>query len=133
MSKDEPVDPGIENLLYMDGDAYEADAELEYSVHFEVKRAEVTEGRAHGIKYSLTLHDKHGARLLGFDNAHEIEDKLRGRFSKHRKISKWDHEHKFKDIAVIKPYGYQSAGQLLEDFWAAVDSAIELDKKRLEK
>jgi hypothetical protein len=115
----------------MDGDVIEADAELEYTVHFDAKRAEITEGRPYRIKYSLTLHDKHGSRLLGFDNAHEIEDKVRGRFSKHRKVSKWDHEHKFKDVSVIKPYDYQTAEQLLVDFWAAVDSAIELEKKRL--
>ncbi len=28
--------------------------------------------KKYGIRYSLTLHDREGDRLLGFDNAHEI-------------------------------------------------------------
>jgi len=27
----------------------------------------------HGIRYSLTLHDKYGARVLGYDNAHAVK------------------------------------------------------------
>ncbi len=74
-----------------------------------------------------------GTRLLGFDNAHAIESKTKGQFSWHRKVSKWDHEHKFKEVAVIKHYDYSAAGQLMEDFWAAVDVVIELGNKRLEQ
>lgn len=133
MSEGGAVDLGIENLLYMNGDVIEADAELEYSVHIDAKRSDVTVGRPHGIKYSLTLHDKDGYRLLGFDNAHEIEDKSKGKFSRHRKVSKWDHEHRLREVSVINPYDYQTAEQLMVDFWTAVDIAIELDKKRLKQ
>ena len=124
------MDTGIENLLMLDGEIIEADSELEYFVRFTASRVEVTEGRPHGIKYSLTLHDKDNQRLMGFDNAHAIEDKKKGKFSRHRKVTKWDHKHKFKDVGVIVPYEYETAEKLLCDFWIAVDEAIALDKQR---
>jgi hypothetical protein len=124
------VDTGIENLLVLDGEIIEADAELEYFARFTACRADITKGRPHGIKYSLTLHDKDNQRLMGFDNAHAIEDKTKGKFSHHRKVTKWDHKHKFKDVNVVTPYEYESAEKLLCDFWAAVDKAIALDKQR---
>ena len=37
-----------------------------------------------------------------------------------RKIT-WDHVHKIEDIF---PYEFESAGDLLMDFWAAVDEAL---------
>ncbi len=124
------MDTGIENLLILDGEIIEADSELEYFVRFTVSRVDVTEGRPHGIKYSLTLHDKDNQRLMGFDNAHAIEDKKKGKFSRHRKVTKWDHKHKFKGVGVIAPYEYETAEKLLCDFWVAVDEAIALDKQR---
>ncbi len=124
------MDTEIENLLMLDGEIIEADSDLEYFARFVASRAEITEGRPHGIKYSLTLHDRHNQRLLGFDNAHAIEDKRRGNFSHHRKVITWDHEHKFKEGDLVIPYEYDSAEKLLCDFWAAVDEAIALDKSR---
>ncbi len=125
------VGSGIENLLMLDGEVIEADSELEYFAHFTTSKVEVSEGRPHGIKYSLTLHDKDNERLMGFDNAHAFEDKRRRKFSKHRKLSKWDHKHKLKEVSVISPYDYETAEKLLSDFWVAVDEAIKLDKQRV--
>lgn len=124
------MDTGIENLLMLDGEIIEADSELEYFARFSVIRADITEGRPHGVKYSLTLHDKDNQRLMGFDNAHAIEDKRKGKFSHHRKMTRWDHKHKFKEVNVITPYEYETAEKLLCDFWTAVDEAIALDKQR---
>ncbi len=31
----------------------------------------------HGIRYALTLHDRYGTRLLGFDNAHAVKPPMR--------------------------------------------------------
>ena len=47
--------------------------ELGHLVRFVVSRTEVTEARPHGLSYSLTLHDRSGRRLMGFDNAHAVE------------------------------------------------------------
>ena len=123
------IDQGIENLLSLDGTVIETDSGVEYFAHFSASKVDVTEGRPHGIKYSLTLHDKDNKRLMGFDNAHSFEDERRGKFSRHRKLSKWDHKHKLKDVSVITPYDYETAEKLMSDFWAAVDEAIKLDKR----
>jgi len=39
---------------------------------FELKKAKHI---PHGIKYSLTLHDKYNKRIIGFDNAHAFKTK----------------------------------------------------------
>lgn len=124
------LDFGIENLLDLDGVIIEIDDELEYLVNFDVNRVEISDGRPHGIKYSLTLHDKWGNRLLGFDNAHQIKEETNGGFVRHRTLKKYDHKHKFKDVSVIIPYEYETAEKLLTDFWIYVDEAVESDRKR---
>lgn len=85
---------------------------------FEVYEVAPTEAIPHGIKYSLTLHDRNGRRVLGFDNAHGIKPK-KGKYG--AKKTTWDHKHQ-KDI--VKNYEFESPGQLLEDFWAAVDKYL---------
>ena len=66
-------DNTLENLLELDGERFVVDDQLGYWVKFEVKRTTITLERPHGVKYSLTLHDRHNKRIMGFDNAHAIE------------------------------------------------------------
>ena len=62
----------LEYLLEMNGVRFVIDQIFGLWVKFDVKR--VTKGiRPQGIKYSLSLHDRHNRRIMGFDNAHEIE------------------------------------------------------------
>ena len=77
---------------------------------FDAKRVEPSAGRPHGVKYSLSLHDESGKRILGFDNAHAISE---GRGYSHRRVIEYDHKHTLK--RQIIPYTY----------WDAVDTAIE--------
>ena len=86
---------------------------------FEVKRVAPSSNIPHGIKYSLTLHDRHNRRIVGFDNAHAFKSK-RKKFGA-RKVT-WDHKHLQERISS---YEYESAGQLLEDFWAAVEKILK--------
>jgi len=72
----------------------------------------------HGVRYSLTLHDKYNYRIIGFDNAHAYKPK-RKKYSA-RKIT-WDHKHKLKKTEC---YEYESASQLLEDFWHEIEKII---------
>ena len=72
----------------------------------------------HGIRYSLTLHDRRGTRVLGFDNAHGIRVR-RSRYSNRPVV--WDHMHNEKKL---ESYEFQSAGQLLLDFWQAVNGYL---------
>lgn len=93
-----------------------------YWTKFEVKKAQkVTEEIPHGIRYSLTLHDKHGERIMGFDNAHAVKVKNKG---KHQGRKTYDHRHRHsKDEGV--PYEFVDAHQLIKDFWSAVDKTLK--------
>jgi hypothetical protein len=44
-----------------------------YWIKFEAWRVDVTERVPHGIRYSLTLHEPYGKRILGYDNAHAVK------------------------------------------------------------
>lgn len=73
----------------------------------------------HGIKYSLTLHDSSGKRVLGMDNAHRI--RKASAYGKAPERS--DHIHK-ADGSVI-PYKFINAGRLLEDFFDLADAYMK--------
>ena len=75
----------------------------------------------HGIRYSLTLHDRHGRRILGYDNAHATKPAKKG-FAGRR--LEYDHRHRHaKDKGV--PYTFESAYQLLADFFCEVDRVLK--------
>jgi hypothetical protein len=89
-------------------------------VKFEAKATPPSKEMPHGIKYSLTLHDRMNNRVVGFDNAHAVTPRKRKGFSG-RKIT-WDHVHR---LQKIESYSFESVGQLLEDFWKAVDEYLK--------
>ena len=86
---------------------------------FEVKQCAVTAERPKGIRYSLTLHDEEGSRLLGFDNAHPIREG-----SGPGAYTRVEHDHKHRG-AQVRFYVYESAGKLLADFWTEVEAILE--------
>lgn len=88
-----------------------------YWTKFEVKQVEVRPGIPHGIRYSLTLHDDSGKRLLGFDNAHAIRSQ---RYK--AKIVEWDHYHEREKVSS---YQFVSAVELIEEFWLRVDRFLK--------
>ncbi|STX44769.1 Uncharacterised protein [Legionella donaldsonii] len=93
----------------------------------EVTRTDPTPGRPHGIRYNLTFHDNHNQRILGFDNAHAIRIQKRGRYS--GQIFQYDHVHRtIRDTGT--PYEFVNASQLLEDFFKAVNSIMEVELRR---
>ena len=89
-----------------------------YWVKFSVIEVEFNKHRPHGIKYSLTMHNKHGTRLAGYDNAH-LADIKRNKYSAKR--VEWDHKH---NRNIICDYDFINAGQLIEDFWNLVDKNL---------
>ncbi len=109
-------DPGIENLLYLDGDRYFIDDKGRYEVIFKAKKVAVTPDQTHGLRYSLTLVDSNGNRLIGFDNAHPVRP-TSGPSGKKRKTL--DHRH---IGARTRPYLFKDADTLVKDFWTAVDT-----------
>ncbi|WP_419656598.1 hypothetical protein Dvar_56950 [Desulfosarcina variabilis str. Montpellier] len=113
-----PDDYGnLETLLDLDGEIFMMDAG--YWVKFEAKRVSPSPRIPHGIRYSLTLHDRKNVRVVGFDNAHAIKPKGRKRYSG-QKVT-WDHKHQ---IESVTPYEFESVDQLLIDFWAAVEEQM---------
>jgi hypothetical protein len=81
----------------------------------------------HGIRYSLTLHEPYGKRILGYDNAHAVKPSKKFKFAGQR--LPYDHKHRhISDQGA--PYEFQNAYQLLTDFFAEVDRVLEEIKKR---
>ena len=113
-------DTGLEALLNLDGMTYRLNNG--YWVKFEAFLVSRTVHIPHGVSYSLTLHDRHNTRIIGFDNAHAVQRVGRIRFSG-RKVT-WDHKHRLEKAL---PYQYASAAQLLEDFWAEVEAMVPID------
>jgi hypothetical protein len=56
--------------MLLDLDDYTVVLEEGFWVKMEVKRVQSNSGKPFDIKYSLTLHNPEGGRILGFDNAH---------------------------------------------------------------
>lgn len=108
---------GLETLLDLHGLSYRL--ENGYWVKFDAYRIDASAQRPHGVSYALTLHDRNNTRVIGFDNAHGCPSPKRKKFGG-RKLT-WDHLHNKEKII---PYEYESAAQLLEDFWVAVEQII---------
>lgn len=106
-----PIDDHtLDTLLDMAGVFVSPDG---WWVKTEARRIQASVERPFGVKYSLTLHDQSGERVVGYDNAHGVPG--------HRRVE-WDHKHQ-KD--KIRPYQYESAAKLLADFYADVDRWLE--------
>lgn len=108
----------LSTLLGLDGEIIGQDKG--YFVKIEAKKVNPTPQNPQGLDYSLTLHDKFGTRVLGFDNAHRVKPPKK--FGK--KIVTNDHEHRHsKDKGV--PYTFVSGDKLIADFFAKVDEYIK--------
>jgi hypothetical protein len=109
----------LTTLLDLDGQSYWY---RNYWVKFETHQVNKSEHRPHGIKYSLTLHDRNNTRILGFDNAHAVKKKGRRPKKYTGRIVTWDHVHRQNRV---ERYLFTSASQLLKDFWDAVNQIID--------
>ncbi len=118
MAKQVERDPCLDTLLLLDGDVFVIDEDGGHWVKFEVKRVEETPERPHGLRYSLTLHRKEGARLVGFDNAHSV---AAGEGPGAAKPQAYDHRHRLR---TVRSYEYESAADLLADFWKEVEAVL---------
>lgn len=108
------VDYTIEALLDLDGAVIYQ--ELGYWIVIEARTVKPNIRVPHGIKYSLTLHDKSGTRILGMDNAHPIKKATAyGRAPKNS-----DHIHTVNGSII--PYNFINAAKLLEDFFDLADA-----------
>jgi len=106
----------LENLLNLHGEIFPMDNG--YWVKFEAYQVELSTSIPHGVRYSLTLHDKRNNRVIGYDNAHSFKSTKKYGAKKET----YDHIHKQMDIVS---YEFESASQLLEDFWNSSEYYME--------
>ncbi len=118
MSEDR--DHGLETLLDLDGVIINQDNG--YWIKFVVSKTDVTKERPHGLRYSLTLHDKYGKRLMGFDNAHAV--KLPKKYKYSGRVVEFDHLHR-NSLDKGIPYEFKDAYQLIQDFFKKVDEILK--------
>jgi hypothetical protein len=112
---------GVEGLDYLlDLDGEEIRYAGGYVARFVVRRVPATSERPHGIMYSLTLHAPGGTRLMGFDNAHRAPRTGRGH-GRDREV--YDHWHR-DEADRGRPYPFQSAAQLVADFFDEVERVL---------
>lgn len=114
------LDHGLAVLLDLDGQIIEQEAG--YWIKIEARLVEASEAVPHRIRYSLTLHDLHGTRVLGYDNAHPVKRPKKFKYAGQRRA--YDHRLRAaKDKGVF--YSFQSPQQLLEDFFADVARVLK--------
>lgn len=112
--------PGLETLLDLDGSVFDQDHG--YWIKIEAHRVTVSADIPHGIRYSLTLHEPYGKRILGYDNAHGVKPPKKFKHAGRR--FPFDHKHRHVSDKGM-PYEFGSAYQLLEDFFRDVDHVLQ--------
>jgi hypothetical protein len=110
-------DPGLDTLLLLAGERFVVEAG--FWVKFDVSKVSPSPEKPHGLSYSLTLHDPGGERILGFDNAHPVQE---GSGPGARTRIEYDHRHKGE---WVRWYDYKDAATLLADFWTEVESILK--------
>ena len=100
------------------------DQEDGYWVKIEAWEVDVTMSIPHGIRYSLTLHNSRGVRILGYDNAHSTKASS----YVNRKLP-YDHKHRCATDLGIS-YQFKDAYQLLKDFFEDVDRVLSLARDK---
>jgi hypothetical protein len=97
-----------------------------YWVKIEAWVVVVSADFPHGIRYSLTLHEPYGKRILGYDNAHAVKPPKKFKYAGVR--LPYDHKHRhISDKGV--PYAFKDAHQLLSDFFVEVDRVLKKVRK----
>ena len=117
-------DIGLSTLIDLHGSVFEQEGG--YWIKIEAWTVASSDFMPVGVRYSLTLHDRYETRVLGYDNAHAIKPPKKFKFAGQR--LPYDHKHRTVHDKGV-PYPFQSAQQMLEDFFAEVDKLIEESKK----
>jgi hypothetical protein len=107
------VESDWDHLLSLDGATFVIDERLGYWVKFDARRTGASPAAPQGVSYSLSLHHRSGTRILGFDNAHQVQ-----------KGKPFDHWHRDADDPG-RGYEFVSPERLLADFWQQVDRVLK--------
>ena len=114
------VDHSIRTLLDLHDSIL--DQEGGYWIKIEAWEVPASPTVPHGIRYSLTLHEPSGERILGYDNAHAV--KPGNKFKYAGQVLAYDHRHRSASDKGT-PYSFSSAEQLMKDFFDEVDRVLE--------
>jgi hypothetical protein len=98
-----------------------------YWIKLEAWQVDVSDEIPHGIRYSLTLHEPYGKRILGYDNAHAVKPPKKFKYA--GRIMTYDHKHRHTTDKGV-PYEFIDAQQLMRDFFADVDRVLLEVKKK---
>ena len=112
-----PDDQGLDTLLALNGETFRFEGG--FSVRIQAWQVEPAPDIPHGVRYNLTLHDRYGTRLAGFDNAHGVKVRTKAA----GKRMPFDHRHRSRTDKGV-PYVYRDAAQLLEDFFEEVEQIM---------
>lgn len=115
----------VDTLLDLDGSVL--DQGDGYWIKIEASRVEASSAVPHGVRYSLTLHEPYGRRILGYDNAHAVKPPKKFKYA--GRILAFDHKHRHISDKEF-PYEFKDAQQLLEDFFRDVDKLLQELKQR---
>lgn len=118
-------DPGLTTLLDLDGEILNQGNG--YWVEIRAWTVEPTKSIPHGLRYSLSLHDRSGTRIMGFDNAHVAKAPKGFQYAGRR--LPYDHRHRHASDKGV-PYGFKDAYQLLKDFFEEVDRVLKARQER---
>jgi len=113
-------DPGIATLVELHDQII--DQGNGYWIKIEAWRVVATQDIPHGIRYSLTLHEPYGKRILGYDNAHAVKPPKKFKYAGTR--LPYDHMHRHVSDRGV-PYEFRDGHQLLADFFTEVDRVLE--------
>lgn len=97
-----------------------------YWIKIEARVVDVSMDIPHVIRYSLTLHEPYGKRILGYDNAHAVKPPKKFKYAGTR--LPYDHKHRHVSDKGV-PYEFKDAHQLLSDFFVEVDRVLEEVRK----
>lgn len=117
-------DAGISTLLDLNGQII--DQGDGFWIKIDAWQVVASADIPHGIRYSLTLHEPYGKRILGYDNAHAIKPPKKFKFAGVR--LPYDHRHRHVSDRGV-PYEFRDAYQLLSDFFAEVDKVLDEVRK----
>lgn len=121
-----PPEHTLEFLLAFDGRRHWYEGG--YHVRFEIRRVKTSAERPHGLRYSFTLHDPAGVRLVGFDNAHATRGRGFGAKARRESVDHWHRTEGDKG----RRYRFRDAETLIEDFFNEVARVLKERNVRLD-
>lgn len=116
---------GLTTFLDLNGSIVEQGNGYWLEIHAWI--VEVSPDIPHGVRYALTLHNRYGTRILGYDNAHAAKLPKKYKYAGQR--LPYDHKHRHSTDKGV-PYEFKDAYQLLSDFFAEVDEVLKQERNK---